>query len=315
MSFNIISNDEKSRHYDWFVKFANGSDTLVIVSPFLSSNVDELLASTHSIKKIELFTNLDGYDMTSSTVKALHKLYDYCRNRIDLTVYCNNKLHGKVYLFYNGNTSKGFIVSSGNFTENGLLHNQEYGIFSDNAIIQADLLSRIKENDYYELTLNDVVTIENELGKFEKDNPIIRQKVFKAMPYLNKSVKKVNGFDNKMILLNLKQSYKPGMGSDELYSKVRGYWVINVEKAREYKYIAAVGEDKIVEVYRQIGWYPAFTKTDISNSLNPQKDKKRHEFEGILAEESIRQKYIGVDVSKYYRQAQQQPIRYIDKDI
>jgi hypothetical protein len=186
MSFNIISNDEQNNHYDWLVKFAVQADTIVLVSPFLSLNIGKLLVQMPTIKKIILYSNLDGFDMASATIRAIHNLYIYCQDRIEVKVYCNDNLHGKVYLFYRGDEAKGFFVSSANFTDKGLKSNQEYGIFSDNKDVQEDLLKRLQANHYDEITLDDVIRIENGVKDFERTNEVKKVPVFKAKMYLEK---------------------------------------------------------------------------------------------------------------------------------
>lgn len=101
MSFNIISNDESENHFNWIRKVAAQADTLILVSPFLSPSIGDMVKEIPSIKRIVLYSNLDGFDMARETIHAIYNLYVFCQDRISLSVYCSNKLHGKVYLFYN----------------------------------------------------------------------------------------------------------------------------------------------------------------------------------------------------------------------
>lgn len=55
------------------------SDRMVIISPFLSPDMPGLLADMPSIKRIELYTNLDGYGMAPSVLSSLVGLYEYGR--------------------------------------------------------------------------------------------------------------------------------------------------------------------------------------------------------------------------------------------
>ena len=70
MSFSIVSNDGKGNHYDWLVKFSKQADTLILVSPFLSPNIGEMLSKMPTIKKIILYSNLDGFDMAGAKIKS-----------------------------------------------------------------------------------------------------------------------------------------------------------------------------------------------------------------------------------------------------
>ena len=49
-------------------------------------------------------------------------------NNIDFELYINNRLHGKVYLFRKNNKITDGIITSANFTENGMEKNLEWGM-------------------------------------------------------------------------------------------------------------------------------------------------------------------------------------------
>lgn len=209
MSFSIVSNDGQGNHYDWLVKFSQQADTLILVSPFLSSNIDELLSKMPTIKKIILYSNLDGFDMAGATIKAIHNLFIYCQDKIKLNVYCNDNLHGKVYLLYKGDEAKGFFVTSGNFTDKGLKSNQEYGVFADGNEFQTDLLKRIQSNQYDEITIDDVIRIENAVKEFEANNKPEKAPIFKAKGYITKKKDTVLHTDVRYFLKLLGSTAKP----------------------------------------------------------------------------------------------------------
>ena len=52
MSFNIISNDKSGNHFDWIRKVAAQADTLILVSPFLSPAIGDMVKEIPSIKRI-----------------------------------------------------------------------------------------------------------------------------------------------------------------------------------------------------------------------------------------------------------------------
>lgn len=159
MGTMILSNKGDFNHYDVFVKYSAMSDKMVIVSPFLSPDMPRLLADMPSIKRVELYTNLDGYGIASSILSSIYRLYEYGRDQgIDIIVKCNDHLHEKAYLFYNGVESRGFLVTSGNFTDNGLRHNHEYGVFLDNEALQKELADQISGLSWTELSFKDVIS-------------------------------------------------------------------------------------------------------------------------------------------------------------
>ena len=100
------------------------ADTLIIVSPFVTDDISKLIESMVTIKNITLYTTLQKYDDIAQKAVALYKFYEYCKGKsIDLLIKIDDNLHGKVYLFYDGIKPRGFILTSGNFTENGLINN------------------------------------------------------------------------------------------------------------------------------------------------------------------------------------------------
>ena len=75
------------------------------------------------------------YGIADNVLSSIRELYEYCHDKeISISVKYNNRLHGMAYLLYKGNDSKGCMITSGNFTENGLKSNYEYGVFLDNEI-------------------------------------------------------------------------------------------------------------------------------------------------------------------------------------
>jgi len=184
MGTMILSNEGDFNHYNILVKYSAMADRLVIVSPFLSPDMPGLLADMPSIKRVELYTNLDGYGMALSVLSSINRLYEYGREqRIDVVVKYNDHLHGKTYLLYKGSESRGFLITSGNFTDNGLKHNHEYGVFLDNESLQKELADQIFGLPWMELSFKDVICLNKKAEEFMKEHTEIKQPVFKACDY------------------------------------------------------------------------------------------------------------------------------------
>ena len=96
---------------------------------------------------------------------------------------------------------------------------------------------------------------------------------------------------HKAIVFKISRLYYAGMGADELYEMTRGAWKAgnNRDKA---EYAIALYHGVAKEVYCINKWHPAGTlqykKRDISNW----KHSGRWEFEGAVAEKSVRDLYI-----------------------
>ena len=139
------------------------------------------------INTVKLYTTLQKYNDTANKAIALYKFYEYCKNRnIDLSIKIDNNLHGKVYMFYEGIKAKGFILTSGNFTENGLINNHEYGLCVVDAEKQKEMADIISSINTYDLTYTQLFEIYDEALKFIKKHPIIKQDQFKVHKLINK---------------------------------------------------------------------------------------------------------------------------------
>lgn len=217
MGAMILSNKGDFNHYNVLVKYAVMSDRMVIISPFLSLDMPRLLADMPSIKWIELYTNLDGYGIAPSVLSSIMGLYEYGRDQgIDVVVKYNNHLHGKAYLFYKGAEPRGFLITSGNFTDNGLRYNHEYGVLLDNGILQKELADQIVGLNWIELTFKNVISLNKKAEEFMKEHSIVRQPIFKASDYIS---------NRAIVPDNCKYFVKPLGNKDRPVKK--GYTVID----------------------------------------------------------------------------------------
>ncbi len=116
-------------------------------------------------------------------------------------------------------------------------------------------------------------------------------------------------FTESFILLKVNGLYKEGMSTEEIYDITRGWWCVNPERAAKIRYAAAVVSNIIVGVFEIDSWMPATEKDrGISEKLN----KKRYGFNGRVAGEEIREKYVGKSVSGLYKRGNQNPVMYIE---
>lgn len=180
MRLDILKNEKKSNHLSCLEKRSTQADTLIIVSPFVADDISKLLNNISTIKKITLYTTLQKYDDTARKAISLYKFYEHCREKaIDLSIKVDDNLHGKVYLFYNGSEPKGFVITSGNFTENGLLNNHEYGLCIEDEEKQKEMRDIIESINTYDLSYIQLCEIYNDALKFIEKHPLIQQEKFK----------------------------------------------------------------------------------------------------------------------------------------
>ena len=102
----------------------------------------------------------------------------------------------------------------------------------------------------------------------------------------------------KVILLRINKSYKESMGESKLYEASHGNWRTG-ERRNGAEFAFAVYKDIVKEVYVIESWSPAKNK---SSEKRPIEDLTgKWEFQGSLASESIREKYIDKDVNEYFK--------------
>ncbi|MBD5097590.1 MAG: NgoFVII family restriction endonuclease [Lachnospiraceae bacterium] len=213
MKVKVLSNNGEDNHYNILKKYSKMADRIIIVSPFLAADLPRVLSEMPTIKQIELYTNLDGYGMAGNVLSAICGLYKYGFEKgVSVSVKYNDRLHGKAYLLYDGNEGKGCIITSGNFTDNGLKNNHEYGVFLDNESTQEELRNQIYSIDCSELSYEEVVELLAKADEFAMKHSTTKIPVFKAADYIK------NRMDNCRFFLKSLGSQNRPAG--------RGYTVI-----------------------------------------------------------------------------------------
>lgn len=150
----LISNT-KSNHRNELIKLIRSCDErFVIASPFLAKNMGEFLNAFDfsSIKKIELITTFKASNPEQVTKPyQLKEFFQHFKDKykdIDVRVHIDNQLHGKMY-FSLGSLPKEMILTSGNFTMNGLCKNHEWGILTSDASLVDQALDELFDGIEY----------------------------------------------------------------------------------------------------------------------------------------------------------------------
>lgn len=150
MNTEIINNLTRKNHFDRLVSNFKKSDEIVIVSPFISTDKNFFpFNKLKQLQKITLVTTLKSKSLDQyNKVPIFKSLYQYCnKNGVGLNILIENSLHGKIYISKKGGLSTEAIITSANFTNNGLRLNNEWGtIISDIKQInnlEENILSRV----------------------------------------------------------------------------------------------------------------------------------------------------------------------------
>lgn len=107
---------------------------------------------------------------------------------------------------------------------------------------------------------------------------------------MSKSIQKI---DEPVIAITINKTYREGISSGELYDSTRGIWTISKPRAENAKYVFAVYKGVVKEVYEPNEWHKECMTEYKFRQPEPTKRGNRFEFVGELADEDIRDKYIG----------------------
>ncbi len=211
-------------------------------------------------------------------------------NRVFAHVNCSlSDYHGVNYLFKDEDSYNLKIDRIRNIINDGLeviYIIQKYGLEERDAFI-------------IESTLIDVYSIDNLLTNkikgFDSDKGPINALTLER----NLALKEYeDSIDNpEYMIIKIKEYYLSQRGYS-IYETVRSAWKLNVEKARKYKYVLAVIDGIVREVFEVYEWHP-----------NEQGD--RYEFTGKQADPVVRNNFINKKVpSKYRKKGQASPVLY-----
>ena len=120
--------------------------------------------------------------------------------------------------------------------------------------------------------------------------------------------------DQGILLIRINQLFRHGMGSEELYEATRGVWKIGARR-NSVRHVLALYQGVVKEVYAVEGWEPAnwraysFRAEELK--AREKQDVGRWQFQGSVAKEPIRSRYLGKDVSKYLVKGAMNPIQYV----
>ncbi len=103
-----------------------------------------------------------------------------------------------------------------------------------------------------------------------------------------------------ILLININRLFNPDMTPYELYEATRKHWKVNKVKAESVKFICSVYRGIIQEVYKPQKW------------VKSGEYKDRYMFEGEVATEDVRQKYLDKSVKHYWKKGSQNPIKYVN---
>lgn len=125
----------------------------------------------------------------------------------------------------------------------------------------------------------------------------------------------VESIDENVIIFRITK-YQLGMSETEIYDLTRTCWKVNVKNARKADLAFAVYKGIVLEVYRIDKWVPGhstYNSIPVSDEIKRAGQAEgRWEFVGHVAED-LREKYVGKNVSGFFKRGNQHPFIYIYK--
>lgn len=168
--------------------------------------------------------------------------------------------------------------------------------------IEASLIDTLT---YCGLFLSNIVGGHNSIEKgLMTSEEIVR--LYNAQP--------LSGMSSDCILININRTYKRGNGTNPIYQATKETWLISEWRLPHIKYVLSEFRGLIVEVFEVKNWYPKQrlkNKTiDKEKNIKIQIEVTGYGFDGDIAPDDIRNRYINKSVAHLKKRGAAQVIRY-----
>lgn len=177
---NLIIENLKDSHVNAVKSLLSRSDQAIIVSPFISSDAVGMLKKELSrLNSLTLVTTFkrDDFDQIKKipVFRSLFSIYDAKRTMLSLRV--DNKLHGKVYIGIKSGKYIGAIITSANFTRNGLVVNHEWGHYTEDSYEISQMTKQILQDTECDIDREALAIMEKVLCNSGLPDNTVRPKV------------------------------------------------------------------------------------------------------------------------------------------
>ena len=110
-----------------------------------------------------------------------------------------------------------------------------------------------------------------------------------------------------IVIIKINQSYYEGISSEALYDYTRGIWKRSLKTVSDADYALSVSYGVVVEVYKIDRWMPATDTVFTARKVDPKRAAERVAFEGRVANDSVRNRYIGKSVAYLFENGAANP--------
>lgn len=110
-----------------------------------------------------------------------------------------------------------------------------------------------------------------------------------------------------IVVIRINQSYYEGISSVALYDYTRGIWKRSLNTVGVADYALSVAFGIVVEVYKIERWVPATDTVFSTRKVDPKRAAERVAFEGAIANDTVRNRYIGKSVAYLFKRGAVNP--------
>ena len=172
----IVTNEnKKNNHFMTLKRLTKGADEVVISSPFLAGDIKTLLQEfkkDQHIRKLTLYTVLSDFDQAVNRPSLLQSFYNFClENKIVCQINIEENQHSKIYLFKRNSKIKSALVTSANFTRNGLYDQGETGVIIENESDLIALEKSLSNGETRELSVDKINMLVEKAAEFRASIP------------------------------------------------------------------------------------------------------------------------------------------------
>lgn len=112
---------------------------------------------------------------------------------------------------------------------------------------------------------------------------------------------------DNITVIKINETYYEGISAEALYDYTRGIWYRNLKSVSDDEYALSVVNAIVIEVYKIDHWVPGTKAAFKMRKVDPKEAARRIAFVGKVAEDSVRNRYIGKSVSHLYKRNASNP--------
>ncbi len=112
---------------------------------------------------------------------------------------------------------------------------------------------------------------------------------------------------DNITVIKINETYYEGISAEALYDYTRGIWYRNLKSVNDDEYALSVVNAIVIEVYKIDHWVPGTKAAFKMRKVDPKEAARRIAFVGKVAEDSVRNRYIGKSVSHLYKRNASNP--------